>query len=190
MKRTKTTRTVVVTSAMAMTIALGGGMFAHSVANADPAASPSGQKDNAPTINSHQIKPEDGVRGLGPGLERYSDELTSVLAVSADELKEAHRSGSTIAQIAATQNVDIQTVINKLVTAEKTELQQQLTDGKITQTQYDERAATLTQRVTDLVNGNKKDVGADGPGRVDLVDQEQNVMPRNWPPSSGLQRKN
>ncbi|WP_339305248.1 hypothetical protein [Paenibacillus sp. FSL R5-0519] len=165
MKRAKTSRTVVVTSAMAMTIALGGGMFAHSVANADPAANPSGQTDNAPTINSHKIKPEDGVRGLGPGLERYSDELTSVLGVSADELKEAHRSGSTIAQIATTQNVDVQTVIDQLVTAEKTELQQQLTDGKITQTQYDERAATITQRVTDLVNGNKKEVGAGGRGR-------------------------
>lgn len=166
MKRTKTSRTVVVTSAMALTIALGGGIFAHSVANADPAATPSGQTrtDSASTLNSHKIKPEDGVRGWGPGLRRYSDELTSVLGVSAEELKEARKAGSTIAEIAATQNVDVQTVIDKLVTAEKTELQQQLTDNKITQTQYDERTATLTQRVTDLVNGNMKEVGAGGRG--------------------------
>ncbi|WFR64125.1 hypothetical protein P9222_08020 [Paenibacillus amylolyticus] len=47
----------------------------------------------------------------------------------------------------------MQTVIDTLVTAQKAELQQQLTDGKITQSQFDEREADITQRVTDLVNG-------------------------------------
>ncbi|WKL04118.1 hypothetical protein Q0F98_13485 [Paenibacillus amylolyticus] len=101
MKRTKTSRTVVVTSTMALTIALGGGIFAHSVANADPAATPSGQtkSDSSSTLNSHKIKPEDGVRGWGPGLQRHSDELTSVLGVSADELKEGAKQAAPLPRL-------------------------------------------------------------------------------------------
>ncbi|MHA7579269.1 hypothetical protein ACX12E_02620 [Paenibacillus vandeheii] len=167
MKRTKTSRTMMVTSTMALTIALGGGLFAHSVANADPAASASGQTktDSASTSNSHTFKSADGKSAHGQGFGRYSDELASVLGMTADELKEARKAGSTIAEVAASKNVDVQTVIDTLVAAQKTELQQRLTDGKLTQTQFDERLATLTQRVTDLVNGNLPEVGAGGRGR-------------------------
>ncbi|KAG2870806.1 hypothetical protein PC115_g25016 [Phytophthora cactorum] len=89
----------------------------------------------------------------GPGAERYTEELASVLGITTDELKEAREAGSTIAEIAAAKNVDVQTVVDKLVAAQKANLQQKLTDGELTQAQYDERAADITQRVTDLING-------------------------------------
>ncbi|MNP58464.1 hypothetical protein D3C76_1533800 [compost metagenome] len=49
--------------------------------------------------------------------------------------------------------MDVQTVIDKLVAAGKSELLQHLSDGNITQSQYDKRIAGLNERVTDLVNG-------------------------------------
>ena len=154
MKRSRTSRTMMITSTMALTIALGGGWFANTTASADPAAGTSAQKKNAsPTTNSHTSKSKSINANKGAGHGRYTDELVSALGVTADELKEARKAGSTIAEIAASNNVDVQTVIDKLVAAGKIELQQLLSDGNITQTQYDKRIAGLNERVTDLVNG-------------------------------------
>ena len=155
MKRSRTSRTMMITSTMALTIALGGGWFAHTTASADPAAGTSAQKKNAsPATNSHTSKSSKSINAnKGAGHGRYTDELVSALGVTADELKEARKAGSTIAEIAASNQVDVQTVIDKLVAAGKSELQQQLTDGNITQSQYDQRVAGLNERVTDLVNG-------------------------------------
>ncbi|MGF9699696.1 hypothetical protein [Paenibacillus sp. MABNR03] len=153
MKRSRTSRTMMMTSTMALTIALGGGLLANNLAHADPAAGTSAQTKNASNsaTNSHTSKSTDGKKGHGLG--RYSDELASALGVTADELKEARKAGSTIAEIAASKNVNVQTVIDKLVAAGKSELQQRLSDGEITQTQYDKRTTGLNERVTDLVNG-------------------------------------
>ncbi|MET3939543.1 hypothetical protein ABIC22_002355 [Paenibacillus sp. PvP094] len=154
MKRSRTSRTMMITSTMALTIALGGGWFANTTASADPAAGTSAQKKNAsPTTNSHTSKSSKSINAnKGAGHGRYTDELVSALGVTVDKLKEARKAGSTIAEIAASNNVDVQTVIDKLVAAGKSELQQ-LSDGNITQTQYDKRIAGLNERVTDLVNG-------------------------------------
>ena len=154
MKRSRTSRTMMITSTMALTIALGGGLFANTIASADPAAGTSTpNKKVGPATNSHTSESIKGNKGAGHGLGRYTNVLASTLGVTADELKEARKAGSTIAEIAASNNVDVQTVIDKLVAAGKSELQQQLSDGNITQTQYDKRVAGLNERVTDLVNG-------------------------------------
>ncbi|MBU5352671.1 gas vesicle protein GvpG [Paenibacillus barcinonensis] len=168
MKRSTTSKTVKVTSALALTIALGGSLLATASVHADPAAKASDALQNkryAP-IGSHILKPpgeaEKGL-GLGPWFGPHTEEVLSVLGLSKDELKNARKADQSLAEIAASKNIEVQTLIDQLVAPEKKELQQQLTDSKITQAQYDERLAALTERVTTLVKEKPSEIRAHKP---------------------------
>jgi len=154
MKKTTTSKAVKVTSALALTFALGGGLLATTAVHADPAAKASDALQNKRTapMGSHILKPPgEAERGLGPWFGPNAEKVLSVLGITKDELKEALKEDQSLAEIAAAKNVEAQTIIDKLVATEKKELQQQLTDSKITQTQYNERLAALTERVSELV---------------------------------------
>lgn len=156
MKKTTTSKAVKVTSALALTLALGGGLVATTAVHADPAAKASDTLQNKRTapMGSHILKPPgEAERGLGPWFGPHAEEVLSVLGITKDELKDALKADQSLAEIAAAKNVEAQTIIDKLVATEKKELQQRLTDSKITQTQYNERLAALTERVSELVNG-------------------------------------
>ncbi|WP_154891996.1 LysM peptidoglycan-binding domain-containing protein [Paenibacillus polysaccharolyticus] len=155
MKKTTTSKAVKVTSALALTLALGGGLVATTAVHADPAAKASDALQNKRTapMGSHILKPPgEAERGLGPWFGPHAEEVLSVLGITKDELKEAIKADKSLAEIAASKKVETQTLIDKLVATEKKELQLQLTDSKITQTQYNERLAALTERVSELVN--------------------------------------
>ncbi|KAA8785467.1 hypothetical protein EC604_16625 [Paenibacillus amylolyticus] len=154
MKKTTSSKAVKVTSALALTLALGGGLVATTAVHADPAAKASDalQNKNTAPIGSHILKPPgEAERGLGPWFGPHAEKVLSVLGITKDELKEALQADQSLAEIAVAKNVETQTLIDTLVATEKKELQQQLTDSKITQTQYDERLAALTERVSELV---------------------------------------
>ncbi|MCK6075789.1 hypothetical protein [Paenibacillus silvae] len=154
MKRSTTSKTVKVTSALALTIALGGSLLATASVHADPAAKASDalqNKSNAP-IGSHTLKPTGKAeRGLGPFFGPHAEEVLSVLGLTKDELKEALQADQSLAEIAAAQKVETQTLIDTLVAAEKEELQKQLANSNITQTQYDERLTSITERISEMV---------------------------------------
>lgn len=155
MKKTTTSKAVKVTSALALTLALGGGLVATTAVHADPAAKASDALQNKRTapMGSHILKPPgEAERGLGPWFGPHAEKALSVLGITKDELKEALKADQSLAEIAAANKVETQTLIDKLVATEKKELQQQLTESKITQTQYNERLAALTERVSELVN--------------------------------------
>ncbi|WP_427052128.1 hypothetical protein [Paenibacillus sp. TC-CSREp1] len=88
MKRSTTSKTVKVTSALALTIALGGSLLATASVHADPAAKASDalqNKRNAP-IGSHILKPPgEAKRGLGPFFGPHAEEVLSVLGLTKDE---------------------------------------------------------------------------------------------------------
>ncbi|WP_434749097.1 hypothetical protein [Paenibacillus amylolyticus] len=154
MKKTTTSKAVKVTSALALTFALGGGLLATTAVHADPAAKASDALQNKRTapMGSHILKPPgEAERGLGPWFGPHAEEVLSVLGITKDELKEALKADQSLAEIAASKKVETQTLIDKLVATEKKELQQQLTDSKITQTQYNERLTAHTEHVTELV---------------------------------------
>lgn len=154
MKKTTTSKAVKVTSALALTLALGGGLVATTAVHADPAAKASDALQNKRTapMGSHILKPPgEAERGLGPWFGPHAEEVLSVLGITKDEFKEALKADQSLAEIATSKKVETQTLIDKLVATEKKELQQQLTDSKITQTQYNERLAALTERVSELV---------------------------------------
>ena len=108
-------------------------------------------------------RPEDGPGGPGgrrggPGLEAAA----SALGIEASELRTALEDGQTIAEVAASEGVDVQTVIDALVADMQSHLDEAVANGRLTQDQADEMKANATERATALVNGERPEPG-DGP---------------------------
>ncbi|MNJ65534.1 hypothetical protein D3C77_615510 [compost metagenome] len=78
--------------------------------------------------------------------------LTKLLGITTDELKEALKDRTSLADLAVKQGVDVDTVINLLVNVETEKLKEQLEAGKIPQDKYDARIADLLDTVTKQVN--------------------------------------
>ena len=74
------------------------------------------------------------------------------IGIPDSELLEALRSGRSIAQVAEAENVEVQKVIDALVAQAKAHLAERVQSGAITQAQADEKAAGLTDRITEMVN--------------------------------------
>jgi hypothetical protein len=86
-----------------------------------------------------------------PGLEAAA----TALEMTEDEVSTALRDGSTLAELAATQNVPVQTVIDALVGEAKTRIDARVADGDLTQAEADVRLAELTTKITDVVNNGR-----------------------------------
>lgn len=108
----------------------------------------------------------------GPGGMRMfgGDELTTAatyLGINATDLRTQLQSGKTLADIAkATSGKTVDGLIQAIVTAETSEIDQAVKDGKITADQATQMKTNLTQRVTDMVNAtHPMGPGMGGPGR-------------------------
>jgi len=100
--------------------------------------------------------------GHGPSDEL--DAAASYLGTTTASLVTQLQAGKTLAQIAtATSGKTTAGLIAALVTAEKTEIAAAVTAGKLTQAQADQIIPTLTQRITDFVNGTRPAGGPPGP---------------------------
>jgi len=106
-----------------------------------------------------------GHRG-GPGLAAAA----TALGVTEAELRTSLQSGSTIADVATSKGVALQTVVDAMVAEENTEIDAKVTDGSLTQAEADTRKADVVTRVTAMVNGQmpaggpRGDHDGDGPG--------------------------
>lgn len=67
--------------------------------------------------------------------------------------------------MAEERKVDIRGVVDALVPAENTRIDQAVTDGRLTQEQADEKKAQTTERVTNMVNNIRPPRGTDGDRR-------------------------
>lgn len=103
-----------------------------------------------------------GRRGEGPGW----DAAAQALGLSTDELMTALRDGQTLAEIAEAKGVDQQVVIDALVAARSTHLDERVAAGEITQEQADSRLAEATERITDRIENGGPERGDRG-GRSD-----------------------
>ena len=74
------------------------------------------------------------------------------IGVACPDLIKAVEGGQSIAQVATGKNVQAQTVIDALVTAQKAALAQDVQEGLIGQAQADGATAQLAARITELVN--------------------------------------
>ena len=85
----------------------------------------------------------------------HLDALSSLLGITSDELKTELRSGKSLAEIATDTGVDTQKVIDAIVADMTERLNEKVAEGKITQTQADTMLATVVDRVTAMVNGER-----------------------------------
>lgn len=96
-----------------------------------------------------------GGRHGGPGL----DAAATAIGISADELRTALQDGQTIAQVAESKGVDVQTVIDAMVAEFKAHLDEEVASGEHTQEEADQKLADVTERITDSVNNGMPERG-------------------------------
>jgi polyhydroxyalkanoate synthesis regulator phasin len=97
----------------------------------------------------------------GPGFGEHGrfgmlhdlDAAASYLGLSEDELRSQLESGKTLADVAKAQGKSVDGLVDALVAAFKTHLDQAVAAGKLTQAQADQVLADVKQRITDRVNG-------------------------------------
>jgi len=108
------------------------------------------------TTPSTQSAPQHMGRGMGghkggPG-KLNTEGLTSVLKMTAEELKTELQSGKSLAAIAEAQKVDVADVKSQLTTDFKAHLAEEVTAGKHTQAEADAKLEQFTARLDDMVN--------------------------------------
>lgn len=121
-----------------------------------------------------------GGRGAGAGLlicstSNPTDTVAQALGMSASDLRVALVSGQTVSEIAASKNVDLQTIQDALATQRQADLDQALKDGLLTQAQYD----AITQAMTNAPQRN-------GIGRFGLAVSAHNVVNREAAAATAL----
>lgn len=104
--------------------------------------------------------------GGGRGI-LHADEVAGLFGLTADELETQLKAGQSLAAIAADKGVALQTVTDKVKALLTAELAQQVTDGKLTQAQADERKAKLDELAAKLVNETPKAHGDRKHGKRD-----------------------
>jgi polyhydroxyalkanoate synthesis regulator phasin len=92
--------------------------------------------------------------GMGPGcgLGMDLDTLASTLGLTTDQLQTQLRAGTSLTDIITNQGKTVDEVVTALVAAQKTTLDQAVTDGKLTQAQEDQILNDLPARLTDMID--------------------------------------
>ena len=90
-----------------------------------------------------------GPRGERPGLET----VMTVLDLTEDELKAAREAGTTLAELAEQQGVEVADLIDALIADAEEHIAEHVAEGDLTQEEADARLAEIEQRITDRVNG-------------------------------------
>ena len=103
-----------------------------------------------------------GSKGRGPAKSMTA--VAGVLKLTEAELKTQLDSGKSLAAVAATQNVSVQSVIDVIVTEVRAHIAEEVASGEITQAQADAKLADVTAKVTEKVNSVRSE-GMGGKGR-------------------------
>ncbi len=110
-----------------------------------------------------------GRGGHGPGghgaIRQGLGAAATALGMPEQELVSALRGGQTLAQVAQGRGVDPQVVVDALVAEVKAHLDEEVASGEHTQEEADQKLATATERITDMVNNGRPERGEGrGPG--------------------------
>lgn len=111
------------------------------------AVSDGGTSDSASTSTGERRGPGGHGGPGGPGLPV----ILETLDITADELSAAREAGQSLAELAAAQGVETQTLIDALVADREEHLAEHVAEGDLTQAEADERLAELTERITERV---------------------------------------
>ncbi len=108
--------------------------------------------------------------GLGHGGHHGGDRIgletaADALGLTEDELRTAlEPDGTSLADVAQAQGVDVGTLVDALVQAQQDRIAQAVEDGRLTQAEADQRLADLEARVTERVNSDDPVRGHHGRG--------------------------
>jgi hypothetical protein len=105
-----------------------------------------------------------GPRGGFGLLQGGLDEVAKSIGIPTDQLKTELQGGKSIADVARGHNVDPQKVINDLVAAATTRIDDAVKNNKLPQAAADKLKSHLTDAITKLVNGQFKGHLPFGPG--------------------------
>lgn len=161
----KTTRTITTLIAAGTLTAFGLALAPTAMAAVPSAAATTSASADAAGVQERGREGH-GPRGERPGLET----VMAVLDLSEDELKAAREAGTTLAELAEQQGVEVSALIDALVTEAEEHIAEHVADGDLTQAEADERLAEIEQRITDRVNGvepaegDRPERGERGPG--------------------------
>lgn len=94
-----------------------------------------------------------GGRGGFGGLDlKDNADIASLLGLTTDELSTQLEAGKSLSDLAGEKGVAVDTVTAKVVSLLTAALDQRLSDGKITQTEYDAQKAKLADQATQIVS--------------------------------------
>ena len=102
-----------------------------------------------------------GGRDFGGMMQAEADAAAKVLGMSADDIRSALRSGTTLAELAKKQGKSEDALVNALVGVAKTKLASAVEAGKLTQARADAIQKDLPGRVKQIVENGR---GGFGPG--------------------------
>ncbi|MGA9278728.1 hypothetical protein [Ilumatobacter sp.] len=104
------------------------------------------------TSTDDVVDSDDGAdRGDGRGCGN-SEAIAETLGLTTDELGEARDGGSTIAEIATTQGVDVDEVVQAIVDGKAERLEEKVAAGDLTEDEAAERLADAEANAVDKVN--------------------------------------
>jgi hypothetical protein len=115
-----------------------------------------------------EARPEGPGRG-GEGRGRSGpslDAAATALGLSVEDLRAQLRDGSTLAEIATVQGVDVATVVDALVAEATTRLNEAVTAGRLTQEEADAKLVDIEARITEFVNEGGHRDGHRGGGQL------------------------
>jgi ribosomal protein S20 len=104
------------------------------------------QADRVATTLADQL-PHRGGRHGGHGGGRHLEAAAKALGVSEGDLRTELRAGRSLAQVAQARGVPRQALVDALVAAASSHLDEQVAEGELTQAQADRRKAGLAERV-------------------------------------------
>jgi hypothetical protein len=112
--------------------------------------------------NPLRIRDHGGKRGFHLGGSEKFEAVANALGMTTDELRDALRDGKTIADVAREKNVDVQTVIDAMVGAATSAIDEAQAAGRLTEEQATRLKDGLEERITAIVNGEFRGRGPGG----------------------------
>jgi hypothetical protein len=135
---------------------------AAAIKDARPAGGPGGAGGPGMGRGGHDGGMRGGMMAGGAGI---IEAAAKALGITSDELITQVKAGTTVAKIAESKNVPLNTVVAAVVTELSTKLDDAVRAGKLTQADADAKKAALTKTVTDFANGSMPIPGAGGRGQ-------------------------
>jgi len=100
----------------------------------------------------------------GMGMTQSHDAAAKALGLTSDQLYAAVQGGKSLADVAKDQKVSVDTLVKAMVADANTDLTAAVKAGTLTQAQADTLKSSLTERITDQVNGVRGGGGGGGDG--------------------------